>query len=100
LPGWDWLKAQIASAQLSDSARRALLAGRAPGETGDEGPTVCACFGVGRSRICKALESGTVTSADDVGRMLKAGTNCGSCLPEIRRLVGAAKKDVAHEPAH
>ncbi len=92
LPGWEWLKQQLAEPTLSDSARRALLSGRAPGAGADQGPLVCACFGVGRNQICNAVASGRASSAEDIGATLKAGTNCGSCLPEVRRLVAEMAK--------
>ena len=50
------------------------------------GPTVCACFGVGRNTICDAISQGARTAAE-IGGKLKAGTNCGSCIPELKRLI-------------
>jgi assimilatory nitrate reductase catalytic subunit len=54
----------------------------------DPGPTVCACFGVGENIIRNAVAAGCAT-VDAVGQKLKAGTNCGSCQPEIRRIIAA-----------
>jgi assimilatory nitrate reductase catalytic subunit len=87
LPGWEWLKQQLAAPTLTEPARRALLSGRAPDASSDAGPVVCACFGVGRNTICRAIAERSATSPEAVGRELKAGTNCGSCIPEIRRLI-------------
>jgi assimilatory nitrate reductase catalytic subunit len=64
-----------------------LLAGRASGAFQDPGPTVCACFGVGAKTILRSIESGEVTSLDDIGKALHAGTNCGSCKPELADLL-------------
>jgi assimilatory nitrate reductase catalytic subunit len=89
LPGWDWLKQQIAEPHLEAVARKAVLAGRPPDGVRDCGPTVCACFGVGLKAISDLIESGAATSVDEVGARLKAGTNCGSCQPEIRKLIAA-----------
>jgi assimilatory nitrate reductase catalytic subunit len=50
------------------------------------GPIVCACFGVGRNAICDAIAAGARTPAA-IGAELKAGTNCGSCIPEMKRLI-------------
>jgi len=50
------------------------------------GPIVCACFGVGCSTICDAVVAGA-RSAAEIGVKLKAGTNCGSCIPELKRLI-------------
>lgn len=87
LPGWDWIKSQLAADTISDGLRRAILAGRAPDGAADCGPTVCACFGVGLGTITAALASGQARCAETLGATLKAGTNCGSCLPELRRIV-------------
>jgi assimilatory nitrate reductase catalytic subunit len=89
LPGWDWLKRQLVAAKLDASARRALLAGRPPAGMADTGPMVCACFGVGLVAIQKLIANGAAVSVEEVGRHLKAGTNCGSCQPEIKKLIAA-----------
>jgi assimilatory nitrate reductase catalytic subunit len=62
----------------------------------DEGPIVCVCFQVGARRIEDAAAAGH-KSVDKIGRQLGAGTNCGSCIPEIRRLL--APKEAARELA-
>jgi assimilatory nitrate reductase catalytic subunit len=97
LPGWEWLKQQLAAPVLTEQARRALLSGRTPDASADQGPVVCACFGVGRNQICAAVAGGRAASAEEIGVTLKAGTNCGSCLPEVRRLV--AETIQAKQPA-
>jgi assimilatory nitrate reductase catalytic subunit len=37
--------------------------------------------------VRKAVNSGGATSVGDIGRTLRAGTNCGSCLPELKRII-------------
>jgi assimilatory nitrate reductase catalytic subunit len=49
-------------------------------------PIVCACFSVSLSAARSAIAAGA-RSVEQVGEQLRAGTNCGSCLPEIRRLL-------------
>ncbi len=61
------------------------MAGR-PG-IADSGPVVCACFGVGIEAIRDALVSRKAASAEEIGIALRAGTKCGSCLPELRSMV-------------
>ena len=51
---------------------------------------VCSCFGVGRNTLCKAIAEDQLKTPQEVGRKLKAGTNCGSCLPEIKALISGA----------
>ena len=48
---------------------------------------VCACFSVGRNRIAAAICDKGLKSTSDIGATTKAGTNCGFCLPELRRLL-------------
>jgi assimilatory nitrate reductase catalytic subunit len=48
---------------------------------------VCSCFGVGRNTICDAIRQNGLTTAASVTAGVKAGGNCGSCVPEIRQLL-------------
>jgi assimilatory nitrate reductase catalytic subunit len=66
-----------------------LLSGRSTQGLASAGPIVCACFGVGRATICDAIAAGAATAAE-IGMRLKAGTNCGSCIPELKRLIAQA----------
>ncbi len=87
LPARDWLASLFCEETLSAEARHALLSGTAPAGRCGGGPQVCACFGVGRDTILEAIAEQGLTSVEAVGAALKAGTNCGSCQPEIRRLL-------------
>jgi assimilatory nitrate reductase catalytic subunit len=88
LPARSWLATLFAKAQLDLADRRSLLLG-ARSDAPDPGATVCACFGVGANTIRAAVRGGCA-SVEAVGQQLKAGTNCGSCRPEIRKLIVAA----------
>ena len=93
-PSWTWIETQFGAATLSTDARRILLAGRPAEAATEAGPIVCACFAVGLETIRAAIAAGTA-DVDSIGVALKAGTNCGSCRPEIRRLIGAAERPAA-----
>ncbi len=84
-----WMASLFAKSTLEPLDRKALLSGRSPAGVEDCGRTVCACFGVGEKTILKAIREHNLTSAADVGRLLKAGTNCGSCVAEIKTLLGS-----------
>ena len=71
-----------------------LLSGQSADGLASAGPVVCACFGVGRSTICDAIAAGAGTAAE-IGVKLKAGTNCGSCIPEMKRLIAQAPAPAA-----
>jgi assimilatory nitrate reductase catalytic subunit len=86
---WNVVKNLFASGILSDDQRRTLLSGKSMDGLASAGPIVCACFGVGRTTICDAIASGAGSSAE-IGARLKAGTNCGSCIPELKRLIAQA----------
>lgn len=87
LPAHDWLEPLFNKEAISDQERIALLSGRPPLETEDAGPTVCACFGVGRNSLLKKVKAEGIDSVEGLGLALKAGTNCGSCIPELRTLI-------------
>jgi assimilatory nitrate reductase catalytic subunit len=78
--------------RFEDAASRyRVLAGRPGGEVRDTGPIVCACFEVGRNQILDAVRSGRAATVEAVGRVTRAGTNCGSCRAEIGGLIDAAR---------
>jgi assimilatory nitrate reductase catalytic subunit len=83
---WNVVKNLFALDALSGDQRRMLLSGKSSDGLASAGPIVCACFGVGRTTICNAIAAGAATAAE-IGVQLKAGTNCGSCIPEMKRLI-------------
>ena len=86
LPPRHWLEALFDQASLDGEARRALLMGRPSQAAPDCGRIVCACFGVGENDLKRAIAQGA-KSVEALGIQLKAGTNCGSCIPELKRLL-------------
>jgi assimilatory nitrate reductase catalytic subunit len=86
-PAWDAVKALFESETIADLQRRIALSGRAADGLVETGPVICACFGVGLAAIRDAVESKGATNVDAIGEALRAGTNCGSCLPELKRIV-------------
>jgi assimilatory nitrate reductase catalytic subunit len=83
---WNVVTDLFAAGALSDDQRRMLLSGKSMDGLASAGPVVCACFCVGRTTICDAISAGAGTAAE-IGARLKAGTNCGSCIPELKRLI-------------
>jgi assimilatory nitrate reductase catalytic subunit len=86
-PQWDAVKPLFEAAALAEEARRVLLSGRSADGLAGAGPVVCACFSVGLATIRDAIQSGAARSVEAIGAALRAGTNCGSCLPELKRIV-------------
>ena len=85
LPPRDWLLGLFGEGPVGVDARRSLLSGRPAGGVRRD-PTVCVCHGVGAGTIRAAVAAGCGTVAA-VGERTKAGTNCGSCRPEIASLL-------------
>lgn len=83
-----WIASLFTQTTLDPLERRALLSGKSPAGVEDTGRTVCACFGVGEKTIRKAIHQQQLKTVTDVGKHLKAGTNCGSCVAEIKALLG------------
>jgi assimilatory nitrate reductase catalytic subunit len=63
----------------------------------ESGPVVCACFGVGLAALHEAIASRKAVSIDEIGTALRAGTKCGTCLPELRSIL--AHETSAHARA-
>ncbi|MEQ1952238.1 molybdopterin-dependent oxidoreductase [Mesorhizobium yinganensis] len=95
LPARDWLLSLLASGELlSPSDRRALLSGRAPVPMPAVGRIVCSCFSVGINQIAAAITGGC-GSVEEVGKMMRAGTNCGSCRSEIKSILDTSRLQAA-----
>ncbi|KQZ15345.1 nitrate reductase [Mesorhizobium sp. Root554] len=87
LPAREWLVSLLGSRQpLAAADRHALLSGRSPSPLPSAGRIVCSCFNVGINQLASAVAAGC-DSLDAIGKELNAGTNCGSCRSEIRRII-------------
>ena len=80
--------AHLLGEALDPIARLSLLAGLQPGAT-QSGDIVCSCFAVGEAAIRGAIRTGKLVSVAEIGAILHAGTNCGSCVPELKKLLAA-----------
>jgi assimilatory nitrate reductase catalytic subunit len=98
LPPRDWLAALFAEMELSAADRMTLLAGRPSAALPDMGPMICACLKIGARRIEDAVAAGA-GAVEAVGAATGAGTNCGSCRPEIARIIAAHRQERAEHVA-
>jgi assimilatory nitrate reductase catalytic subunit len=89
-PHWEIVRALFDAGVLAERDRRILLSGRSAEGMAESGPIVCACFGVGLEAIRRAMTQGTAVNVAEIGRALRAGTNCGSCIPELQGIVERA----------
>ena len=87
LPTRSWLSQLFSKDRLEESDRRDLLAGKTTVGAEEAGKTVCACFGVGINTLRTAIATQNLISVEAIGAALKAGTNCGCCVPQLRKLL-------------
>jgi assimilatory nitrate reductase catalytic subunit len=90
LPPRDWIAALFKKHSLDTAERASLLSGHAPDDKLDVGKTICACHGVGEKRILEGIRIQGLNSVEAIADQLKAGSGCGSCVPEIRAMLAAS----------
>lgn len=83
----DWLKQVMQEGQFTAELRRWALAPLSAPPTGQKsrGKIVCNCFDVSENEIIETCEMGA--DLQTLQAKLKCGTSCGSCLPELKKLV-------------
>ena len=91
-----WVKSLLQDGLPAQAYGRLLLkpGAKAPLTLAPRGKQVCSCFDVGEPAILQVLEGCRGTAEQRVARLqaqLRCGTNCGSCLPELKRLARAAE---------
>lgn len=84
------LSRQFLVGQLQGEADLSLLSGQPGADRPDPGAIVCSCFEIGANTIRAAIAEKGLVTVEAIGEALRAGTNCGSCRPEIRALIDAA----------
>ncbi|HEY9094739.1 MAG TPA: molybdopterin-dependent oxidoreductase [Hydrogenophaga sp.] len=87
-----WIKALLQDELPADAYGRLLLmpGAKAPVAIKTKGKQVCTCFNVSEEAIRDQLahsEGSDDQRLSALQRALQCGTNCGSCIPELRRLI-------------
>ena len=92
-----WLRSYLESGRSVAALGRLLLApgNKVPADFTARGRVVCNCIDVDEAAIVAAIgaaPTGITGGAlfDRLQRALGCGTDCGSCVPEVKRLVAAA----------
>ncbi len=85
LPAHVWLASKLGT-KLLPGERFTLLAGSDGDDSYSPGAIICSCFQVGENQIIEAIDAGC-RSPETLGKTLKCGTNCGSCIPELATLI-------------
>ena len=79
--------------QLDSSAYGRLLlspGAKAPLAIESQGTQVCSCFNITEPQIYSVLETCSGSEEENLNAVqakLKCGTNCGSCLPQLKKIV-------------
>lgn len=95
LPDRDWLVRRFSTIEETLSPL-AVLAGRPTQPQADGGPQICVCFNVGLNTLVNTIRDQKLGTLDEVGDVRQAGTNCGSCRPQIQGLLRAAAPAPVH----
>jgi assimilatory nitrate reductase catalytic subunit len=74
----------------ANAAPLMLLAGQPPSGARDPGRKICVCLNVGVNTILDAIGEKRMISIAEISDATGAGTGCGSCRPEIERLLHKA----------
>jgi len=91
-----WVKPLLQDELPAQAYGRLLLipGAKAPVAVTTRGKQVCSCFDVSERQIEQTLQ-GIVGSADtrlaQLQATLKCGTNCGSCIPELKRIIHTSR---------
>jgi assimilatory nitrate reductase catalytic subunit len=87
-----WVKPLLQDELPAQAYGRLLLipGAKAPVAVASRGKQVCSCFDVSDRQIATALVNLGGTSDAILAQLqgeLKCGTNCGSCIPELKRMI-------------
>jgi assimilatory nitrate reductase catalytic subunit len=90
-----WIKTLLQDQLDAQAYGRLLLSpgAKAPVAIQSKGAQVCSCFNVTAPEIDSFLQSCTGSDEQKLSALqanLKCGTNCGSCLPQVKRMVRSA----------
>lgn len=91
-----WIRALLQDQLPAQDFGRQLLSfqAKAPAGVQSRGKLVCSCFGVSESAIRDQLAQCSGSGEQRLAALqdaLQCGTNCGSCVPELKRMVRATE---------
>jgi assimilatory nitrate reductase catalytic subunit len=71
----------------ADATRRLVTIDESAASPPPRARTVCACFSVAHTTIEDAIVADRLQTVAEIGTALRAGTNCGSCIPELKEIL-------------
>jgi assimilatory nitrate reductase catalytic subunit len=87
------LAARWLGREMDARERLSLLAAHEPDGQMQAGKIVCACFAVGEKTLSNVIRDKNLRTPAEIGAACKAGTNCGSCIPELKKLLAVSQAD-------
>jgi assimilatory nitrate reductase catalytic subunit len=84
----DWMQSRLGQ-QVNTLE---VLAGRPQAASDDQGPALCACNAVGVKAIGRFIQSYPGANLEAVCAGTRAGTGCGSCRIEIKKMIDESAK--------
>ena len=80
-----WLQKMFALPKLDIGEQQVLFAG--PAAEALRNHVICSCFSIDRQTVEQAVAVSQLQSTQAIGHHLRAGTNCGSCKPELQQII-------------
>jgi assimilatory nitrate reductase catalytic subunit len=98
-----WISSLLRDEQAAQAYGRALLlpVSKPPVAVVSKGKVVCTCFNVRDVAIEDQLKSCKGSPAERLAKLqgaLQCGTNCGSCVPELQRMVRSSAPPMTTHP--
>jgi assimilatory nitrate reductase catalytic subunit len=92
-----WVRPLLQDELPAQAYGRLLLipGAKAPVAVASRGRQVCSCFDVSERQIEAALDASAGppdTQLAQLQERLQCGTNCGSCIPELKRIIELHRK--------
>lgn len=91
MPEPTWI-GQLFNQTLNNKQRMDILAGKPSDKKNDKGRIICSCFNKGINEINALITTGDSKNIEQIGQKIQAGTNCGSCIPELKQLLSNSLK--------
>lgn len=89
-------RSQVVALIGTETSALSALAGRGGADHLDAGAIICACMNVGINTVRSAIAGGA-QSVGAIGEVTCAGTNCGSCKPELSVILAQLQLPMAAE---
>ena len=86
---FEWLQSLLTE-PLTRAAENSILTGVAEGSLAT-GKIVCACKQVGYKTLCNSINKHQISDVETLGQLTTAGTGCGTCIPELQKIIDDQK---------